>query len=67
MTCGVAAVTERDQIRRLVQASNGTWNQMVNVCFALGADFAALLTTPIVASENDRAYFTPLFFGSARG
>ena len=35
---------------------------MVNVRFTFGAEFAALLATAVVASENDRPYLAPMLF-----
>ena len=62
MASGVAAVAQGDQICRVIHAPRGTRNQMVNVRFAFGAEFAAPLTVPVVASENDRPHVAPMLF-----
>jgi hypothetical protein len=62
MASGVAAIAQGDQIRWIIHAPRGTWNQMVNVRFTFGAEFAAAFTAPIIASENDRPYVAPMLF-----
>jgi hypothetical protein len=66
MARGVATVAQRDQIRWFIHAPSGTRNQMVNVRFPLGAELSTLLTTPVVASENDGPHLAPMPMGRIR-
>jgi hypothetical protein len=62
MAGGVTAIAQSDQIRWVIHAPSGTRNQMVNVRFAFGAEFAAASASPVVASENDRPHLAPMLF-----
>ena len=63
MARGVATIAQCDQIRWVIHAASGTRNQMVNVGFTFGAKFAAPLTAPAVARENDGPNIAPMLFG----
>jgi hypothetical protein len=60
MARGMATVAQCDQIRRFIQASSGTRNEMVNVRFPCGAELVAFLATPAVALEHDGPRAAPL-------
>jgi hypothetical protein len=62
MAGGVTAIAQSDQIRWVIPAPSGTRNQMVNVRFAFGAEFAAASASPVVASEHDRPHLAPMLF-----
>jgi len=60
MVRSVTAIAQCDQVRRVIDPTGGTGNQMMNVGFALGACFAARSANVRVASENDGANGAPL-------
>jgi len=60
MVRGVTAIAQCDQVRRVIDPTGATGNQMMNVGFALGASFAASFANVRVASENDGANGAPL-------
>ena len=59
MVRSVATVAKRDQVRRFIDSTSCTRNQVVNVGFALGTSFTARLANMPVASKHDIADFTP--------
>ena len=60
MVRGVTAIAQRDQIGGVIGPTSSTGNQMVDVCFALGACFATSSANVGIASENDGANGAPL-------
>ena len=60
MMRGVTPVAECDQVARIIDASRGAGNQMMNVGFAARAFLAALSASVRVTRENDGASGAPL-------
>jgi hypothetical protein len=59
MAHGMASIAERDQVRRVVEATGGTRNEMVYIRFAVRTSVAALLAAIFVARQNHLTHFTP--------
>ena len=55
----MATIAQCDEIRWVIHAPSCTRNQMVNVRFTFGAELTALLTTPVVTSENNGPHLVP--------
>jgi len=55
----MATIAQCDEIRWVIDAPSCTRNQMVNVRFTFGAEFTALLATPVVTSENNGPHLVP--------
>ena len=59
MVRGVAAVAQRDQVPRIIGATRGSWNQVMDVSFAQFTCLTARPTNMAVASKNDFPDITP--------
>jgi hypothetical protein len=60
MVSGMAAITQCDQVGRVIDPTGGTGNQVVNISFPLGAFLAASPASIRVASKNDGANGAPV-------
>jgi hypothetical protein len=59
MVRGMATIAKRDQVRRFIDSTSGTRNQVMNVGLALGTRVTARPANMAVASKYNIANFTP--------
>jgi hypothetical protein len=60
MVSGVAAIAQRDQVSRVIDATRGTGDQMMDVGFSLGTRVTATPANAPIARENDVSNRAPL-------
>jgi hypothetical protein len=59
MVRSMATIAKRDQVRRFIESTRGTRNQVMDVGFALDARLTARPANMAVASKYNIADFTP--------
>src|SRR5205807_5188532 len=60
MVSGVAAIAQSDQVSRVIDATRGTGDQMMDVRLSLGTRVTASLANARIARENDVSNRAPL-------
>jgi hypothetical protein len=59
MVRSMATIAKRDQVRRFIDSTSGTRNQVMNVGFTPGTRVTARCASMAVASKDNLADFTP--------
>jgi hypothetical protein len=59
MMRGVAAIAERDQVRRFIDPTRGTGDQMMDVGFTPRAGFTASLAVVAISCKYNASHFAP--------